>query len=84
MGKTLLIILVGKRKETAVQVQKVLTAWGCIIKTRLGIHDGVMENCTNEGLIILELYGTEEQKMELARKVEVLDEVSSQLVNLSL
>jgi hypothetical protein len=84
MGKTLLIILLGKRKETAVQVQKVLTAWGCIIKTRLGIHDGVMENCTNEGLIILELYGTEEQKKELARKVEVLDGVSSQLVNLSL
>ena len=84
MGKTLLIILLGKRKETAVQVQKVLTAWGCIIKTRLGIHDGVMENCTNEGLIILELYGTEEQKNELTRKVAVLEGVSSQLVNLSL
>jgi hypothetical protein len=84
MPKTLLIILVGKRKETAVKVQQVLTAWGCIIKTRLGIHDGIMENCTNEGLIILELYGTEEQKKELARKVEVLQGVSSQLVNLSL
>jgi len=84
MAKTLLIILVGKRKETAVKVQQVLTAWGCIIKTRLGIHDGVMDNCSDEGLLILELYGTDEQKKELARKVEVLDGVSSQLVNLSL
>ena len=84
MAKTLLIILVGKRKETAVKVQKILTAWGCIIKTRLGIHDGVMDNCSDEGLLILELYGTEEQKKELARKVEVLTGVSSQLVNLSL
>jgi hypothetical protein len=84
MAKTILLILVGKRKETAVKVQQVLTAWGCIIKTRLGIHDGVMENCTDEGLLILELYGTDEQKEELARKVAVLPGVSSKLVNLSL
>jgi hypothetical protein len=84
MSKTLLLILVGKRKETAVKVQQILTAWGCIIKTRLGIHDGVMDNCSDEGLLILELHGTEEQKKELSRKVEVLTGVSSQLVNLSL
>jgi hypothetical protein len=84
MSKTLLLILVGKRKETAVKVQQILTVWGCIIKTRLGIHDGVMDNCSDEGLLILELHGTEEQKKELARKVEVLTGVSSQLVNLSL
>jgi hypothetical protein len=84
MAKTLLIILVGKRKESAVKVQQILTAWGCIIKTRLGIHDGILDNCSDEGLLILELYGTEEQKNELARKVEVLSGVSSQMVNLSL
>jgi hypothetical protein len=84
MAKTILLVLVGKRKETAVKVQQVLTAWGCIIKTRLGIHDGVMDNCSDEGLLILELYGTDEQKEELARKVAVLPGVSSQLVNLQL
>ena len=84
MAKTLLIILVGKRKDTAVKVQQILTVWGCIIKTRLGIHDGILDNCSDEGLLILELYGTEEQKKELARKVEVLTGVSSQMVNLSL
>jgi hypothetical protein len=84
MAKTILLVLVGKRKESAVKVQQVLTAWGCIIKTRLGIHDGIMENCSDEGLLILELYGTEEQKEELARKVAVLPGVSSRLVNLSL
>jgi hypothetical protein len=84
MAKTLLIILVGKRKDTAVKVQQILTAWGCIIKTRLGIHDGILDNCSDEGLLILELYGTEEQKNELARKVGVLTGVSSKMVNLSL
>jgi len=34
-------------------------------------------------LLILELYGTEEQKNELARKVAVIPGVSSKLVDLS-
>lgn len=83
MKKTVLLIMIGKRKEEAVKVQQILTAWGCIIKTRLGIHDGVLENCSDTGLLILELYGTEEQKNELARKVAVLPGVSSKLVELS-
>ena len=64
MKKSILLILIGKRKDDAVKIQQILTAWGCIIKTRLGIHDGVLENCSDEGLLILELYGTDEQKQE--------------------
>ncbi len=82
MTKSILLILVGKRKDTAVKVQQVLTGWGCIIKTRLGIHDGVLENCTDEGLLILELYGSNEQKEELTRKVSVLPGVEAKLVEL--
>lgn len=83
MDKTLLLVLIGKRKDAAVSVQKILTAWGCIIKTRLGIHDGILDNCSDAGLVILELYGTKEQKDELARKVALIPGVSSQLVNLA-
>lgn len=82
MPKTVLLILIGKRKESAVEVQKLLTAWGCLIKTRLGIHDGILENCSDEGLIILELYGSKEQKDELARKIELIKGVSSRMVEL--
>ncbi|MBI1933222.1 MAG: hypothetical protein HYS24_11865 [Ignavibacteriales bacterium] len=83
MAKSILVILVGNRKESAVKVQQILTGWGCIIKTRLGIHDGVLDNCSDEGLLILELHGTQEQKNELTRKVAVLPGVSSKLVELS-
>jgi len=83
MSKSILLILIGKRKDDAVKVQQILTAWGCIIKTRLGIHDGVLENCSDEGLLILELYGTKEQKEELTRKVSVLKGITSKLVELS-
>jgi hypothetical protein len=82
MKKSVLLILIGKRKEEAVKVQQILTGWGCIIKTRLGIHDGVLDNCSDEGLLILELHGTDEQKEELTRKVAVLPGVSSKLVEL--
>lgn len=80
--KTVLLILVGQRKEAAVQVQKVLTGWGCMIKTRLGIHDGVMENCSDQGLLILELAGERKKMDELARKVSLVKGVSSKLVDL--
>jgi hypothetical protein len=82
MSKNVLLILVGKRKDEAVKVQQILTGWGCIIKTRLGIHDGVNEHCSDEGLLILELAGTEEQIQELTRKVSVLPGVSAKLVSL--
>jgi hypothetical protein len=83
MKKSVLLILIGNRNESAVKVQQILTGWGCIIKTRLGIHDGVLDNCSDQGLLILELYGSDEQKQELARKVAVLPGVSSQLAELS-
>ncbi len=80
MKKTSLLILVGKRKESAVKLQQVLTAWGCLIKTRLGLHAGVMEDCTETGFLYLELYGSDEDNAELARKVAVIPGVESKLV----
>ena len=82
--KTILLVLIGQRKEAAVQVQKVLTGWGCMIKTRLGIHDGVMENCSDQGLLILELAGERDKMDELARKISLIKGVSSKLVDLKL
>ncbi|MFA6619179.1 MAG: hypothetical protein WCT23_08945 [Candidatus Neomarinimicrobiota bacterium] len=80
MKKTALLILVGKRKESAVKLQQVLTAWGCLIKTRLGLHSGVMENCSETGFLFLELSGSDEENAELARKVSVISGIESKLV----
>jgi hypothetical protein len=82
MKKSILLVLIGNRKESAVKVQQILTGWGCTIKTRLGLHDGVLDNCSDSGLLILEICGTDEQNHELARKVSVLPSVSSKLVEL--
>lgn len=70
------------RQETALQVQKILTGWGCLIKTRLGIHDGVLENCSDTGLVFLELVGEEEKHVEMIRKLNLVKGVDAQLIKL--
>lgn len=79
MEKYVLLILVGKRKEAAVNVQKTLTAWGCLIKTRLGIHDGVLSDCSEKGLIMCELVGEKDKIDELTRKVNLIKGVHAEL-----
>ena len=84
MERHILTILVGDRQETAANVQKILTGWGCLIKTRLGLHSGTLENCSKTGLIILELVGDKEKMDELTRKVSILKDVSAKLITLKL
>jgi len=82
MTRSVLIVTVEKRKKTAHTVQNVLTEWGCRIKTRLGIHDGVLEHCSNKGLIILELVGDKQDHLELSRKLELIEGVQTSLIDL--
>ncbi|MDD2716952.1 MAG: hypothetical protein PHW04_13765 [Candidatus Wallbacteria bacterium] len=84
MSKNVLLILIGKRKDTAINVQKVLTAWGCMIKTRLGIHDGVLDHCSDTGLLMLEMVGEHDKLAELEAKLNILPNVKAQLVTLTL
>jgi hypothetical protein len=65
MAKNIMLVLVGKRRESAVQVQKLLTDYGCYIKTRLGLHDASESVCSEDGLIILELVGDKAKQQEL-------------------
>ena len=82
MERNVLLILVGSRKTSAVNVQKTLTGWGCLVKTRLGIHDGVLSDCSDHGLIFLELVGDKAKHRELSRKLNLLKGVKAELVTL--
>lgn len=84
MKKTVLVMVMRHRRETAVKVQKIMTEHGCIIKTRLGIHDGVLDTCSDVGLIILELAGGSAEKRTLAKKLNTVQEVKAKLVDISL
>lgn len=84
MKKNVALIYMRSRQETAVTVQKILSSWGCFIKTRLGIHDGVLDNCTETGLVFLELVGDKEKHEELVRKLNLVNGVNAKLVELEI
>ncbi|MBS3820167.1 MAG: hypothetical protein GVY16_01490 [Planctomycetes bacterium] len=74
---TILGIHITDRIEEAVEVQKLLTANGQQIKTRLGLHEMEKEG-GNNGLLLLEMIGPEEGIRELADKLNALDGVECQ------
>jgi hypothetical protein len=77
-------LLIRTRDETAVNVQKILTAWGCMIKTRLGIHDGVLDQCSQTGLVLLEMVGEDAKIDEFVRKLNLVKGASAKRVTLEL
>ena len=82
MGKTILIIHMDKRRKDAPPAQEILTRHGCIIKTRLGIHDGVLDKCSDHGLIILELVGERRQIQKLEKELKALSGVKTKSVKI--
>ena len=56
---TILGIHITDRVERAGEVQTVLGAYGCHIRTRLGLHDVGEKSCSSNGLILIEVVGSE-------------------------
>lgn len=71
-------IQIGDREQHAVKVQELLTKNGCLIKTRLGLHETVVEGfCSSKGLIILEfLPGKDSEVAEFEAELAKLDTVT--------
>lgn len=70
-------VLTNKRIENVNEMQKVLTESGCIIKTRLGIHDAGEDFCSNEGLIILHLIGSEDEIANLEKELNEIPGITA-------
>ncbi len=84
MKKNVMLILINHRHDAAETVQKILTGWGCFIKTRLGLHEGVLDNCSESGLIFLELKGDQDKHDELERKLNLVKGVDAKQMALEL
>ena len=66
-------ILVERNRDIVLSVQKLLTAYGCNIRTRLGVNEKFFGE--SAGLIILELKGDEEQRLLLEKDLKALNRV---------
>nr|WP_239559147.1 hypothetical protein [Sporohalobacter salinus] len=74
-------VLIDKRRNVAPKVQQILTKYGCIIETRLGMHEGVGQECSEEGIIILRL-SNKQKANELKEKLEAIERVQAKMIEL--
>jgi hypothetical protein len=58
-------IRITDRVKKVSDVQSILTKFGCIITTRLGLHEVKNDYCDSAGLILLELTGPKEEFVKL-------------------
>lgn len=71
MAKRIILgVHVTNRTKDVTEVQKVLTEYGCNIKTRLGMHDVDANSCSPSGLLILETFGDEKLILEMESKLQ--------------
>ena len=77
----IMTIIMNNRIKNAVKLQDVLTESGCIIRTRLGLHEAG-DACTNEGLIILQLTGTNEDAEALEKRLNSIEGVKAKNVQI--
>lgn len=71
----IMAIVQENREETALQVQEVLTKYGCYIRVRLGLHDAAVHECSGQGIILLQLCGADIPLDEFAGELQVIDGV---------
>jgi hypothetical protein len=51
----ILAVHITDRVKKAPMIQKILSQYGCHIKTRLGLHEASTEFCSPNGLVLLEM-----------------------------
>ena len=79
----IILVKVEKRTDSAPEVQKILTDYGCNIKVRLGLHDTVDSNsCSSSGLIFLEVSGDEAGIATMADRLNKLNGVSAKYLKI--
>ncbi len=82
METTIMAVTIDPRSAHAPQVQTILTKHGCIIKTRLGLHEVNRDSCSEEGLIILHIHSDLDEIKILENELLDVDGVKVKYMNL--
>ncbi len=48
-------ISIDNRTNDSIKLQEILTKYGCLIKTRIGLHDMGEYKCLNYGIVLIEV-----------------------------
>ena len=73
--RIILGVQVTNRVKNALQVQEILTKFGCNIKVRLGLHEVTEAVCSTIGLLILEMYGKPSEIRDMESRLKAVQGV---------
>lgn len=76
----IMAIKIEPRIKNAPEVQEVLTKYGCIIQTRIGLHEASQSSCSNSGIILLNLI--ENKNEEITKLQEELNNIKGTVAKL--
>ena len=74
---TIIGIKVNNRLQNVLYVQEILTNFGCVIKTRIGLHEEINGQCSPKGLILLEIID-DLKAIEIANALCDIEEIEIQ------
>lgn len=77
---TIMAVQIKNRNQDAPKFQEMITKHGCMVKTRLGMHE--VDNCSKEGLVILQLCGKDEDIEALGNDINTLDSINAKWMKL--
>ncbi len=76
--KIILGIQITNRLTKASEIQQLFSRYGCNIKTRLGLHDVGENVCSPSGLVLLEMFGKEDEIMGLEKALKGIEGINVQ------
>ena len=82
MTYQIVLIRLDKRRDKALDVQKVLTEYGCNIKVRLGLHNSQDGVCGEDGLIVLDVKAEDTRIEELIQHLNQQETVTAKYIKI--
>jgi len=79
---SIMAIKINGRIAHAPHVQEVLTKYGCNIKTRVGFHEVNEDQCSMDGILILQLFGKEAEIQDMMGEMAKIEGVSAKIIDL--
>ncbi|AOR23743.1 hypothetical protein [Clostridium taeniosporum] len=82
MENVIMAITIDPRSIHAPEVQTILTKHGCIIKTRVGLHEVSENSCSEQGLIILHIQSNLDEIKNLENELTGIEGVKVKYMTL--
>ena len=82
METSIMALTIDHRVAKAPVIQTILTKYGCIIKTRLGLHEANEESCSERGLIILHVSSDASEIEKLEKDLNIVEGVTVKYMTL--